>query len=60
MGKHEKKGGGLSDRAIRAMPYELRLRNYEREKNELFMQIRDLPAHAVAEAHRELAEKWRV
>lgn len=54
------KPGGLSERAIRAMPYELRLQNYEREKNELFMQIRDMPASAVAEAHQELARKWKV
>ena len=51
---------GLSERAIRAMPYELRLQNYEREKDDLFMQIRDLPAEKVAEAHRALAEKWKL
>lgn len=51
---------GLSERAIRAMPYELRLQNYEREKNDLFMQIRDLPADKVSEAHKELVEKWKL
>lgn len=42
------------------MPYELRLQNYEREKDALFMQIRDMPAAEVAEAHRALAEKWKL
>lgn len=51
---------GLSERAIRAMPYELRLQNYEREKNDLFMQIRDLPADKVSEAHKALVEKWKL
>ena len=51
---------GLSERAIRSIPYELRLQNYEREKNDLFMQIRDLPAEEVAEAHKALVEKWKL
>ena len=51
---------GLSERAIRAMPYELRIQNYEREKDDLFMRIKDLPAAEVAEAHRALAEKWKL
>ena len=42
------------------MPYELRIQNYEREKDVLFMKIRDMPAEAVAEAHKELARKWKV
>lgn len=42
------------------MPYELRLQNYEREKNDLFMQIRDLPADKVSEAHKALVEKWKL
>ena len=54
------KPGGLSERAIRSMPYELRIQNYEREKDALFMKIRDMPAEAVAEAHKELARKWKV
>ena len=54
------KPGGLSERAIRSMPYELRLQNYEREKNAMFSQIKDLPAADVADAHRELARKWKV
>lgn len=50
----------VSSRAIRAMPYESRLKNYEREKNELFARIRDMSAAEVAKAHAELAKKWRV
>ena len=53
-------GRKISDRAIRAMPYESRLKNYEREKDALFFKIRDMNASEVAEAHRKLAEKWRV
>lgn len=50
----------LSERAIRAMPYESRVKQYEREKAELFYKIRDMSASEVAEAHRKLAEKWRM
>lgn len=49
-----------SDRAIRAMSPETRERLYLQEKDELFLQIRGLTAAEVAEAHRKLAEKWRV
>ena len=54
------RGRKISDRAIRAMPYESRLKNYEREKDELFFKICNMTASEVAEAHRKLAEKWRV
>lgn len=50
----------MSDRAIRSMPYESRLRNYEREKNALFDRIADMSAAEVAKAHADLARKWRV
>ena len=50
----------LSERAIRNLPYESRLRNYEKEKDELFFKIRNMTAAEVSEAHRKLAEKWRV
>ena len=50
----------ISERTIRAMPYESRLRNYEKEKDQLFLKIRDMSASEVAEAHRKLAEKWKV
>jgi len=49
-----------SDKAIRVMSRETRERLYLQEKDELFLQIRNLPASEVAEAHRQLAEKWRV
>ena len=49
-----------SERAIRAMSPETRERLYLQEKDELFLQIRGLTASEVAEAHRKLAEKWRV
>lgn len=51
---------GISDRAIRAMPYESRLKNYEKEKDELFSRIRNMSAEDVSKAHQELAKKWRV
>lgn len=50
----------ISERAIRAMPYDTRLKNYEREKDELFFKIRNMSAAEVSEAHRKLAEKWRI
>lgn len=56
----KKTARSLSERAIRAMPYDMRLRNYEREKNELFDRIAHMSAVEVAKAHAELAEKWRV
>ena len=50
----------ISDRMIRAMPYEVRIKHYEREKNDLFYKIANMPASQVAKAHAELAEKWKV
>ena len=50
----------LTEAAIRAMPYEQRLKNYEREKNELFFKISHLSAAEVQEKHNELIRKWRV
>lgn len=55
-----KKKMTLSDRAIRSMPYEMRLRNYEREKNTLFDKSANMSTASVAKAHAELAAKWRV
>ena len=49
-----------SDKAIRLMSQETRERLYLQEKDELFLQIRGLTASEVADAHRKLAEKWRV
>lgn len=50
----------LTEAAIRAMPYEQRLKNYKREKNELFYKISHLSASEVQEKHNELIRKWRV
>ena len=50
----------LSEQAIRSMPYEQRLKNYEREKNDLFYKIAHLSAAEVQEKHQELIRKWRV
>ena len=50
----------ISDRAIRAMSYESRLKHYEQEKDRLFSRISNMSAAEVAKAHAELAKKWRV
>ena len=50
----------ISEQAIKAMPYEGRLRHYEREMNELFYKISHLSAAEVHEKHNELIRKWRV
>lgn len=53
-------GTPLSDRAIRAMPYESRILHYSREKDNLFQSIKDLPASEVQRRHEELVKKWNV
>ena len=50
----------ISEQTIKAMPYEVRLRYYEKEKNELFYKISHLSAAEVQEKHNELIRKWRV
>ena len=50
----------ISNPVIRMMNYDQRVRNYEREKNELFDKISNLSAIEVSEAHRKLAEKWGI
>lgn len=50
----------LSDRAIRAMPYESRIIHYNREKDDLFHSIKDMPASEVQRMHEELVKKWGV
>ena len=50
----------LTEAAIRAMPYEQRLKNYNMEKNELFYKTSHLPAEEMMEKHQELIRKWRV
>ena len=53
-------GTPLSERAIRAMPYESRILHYSREKDDLFRSIKDLPASEVQRMHEELVKKWNV
>lgn len=60
MGFKFKSRFSFGEKAIRAMSRETREKLYRQEKDELFMQIKDLPAADVAEAHKALAEKWRV
>jgi hypothetical protein len=55
-----KKKTTISERAIRAMPYETRLRFYEREKDELFLRISNMSTAEIAKAHSDLARKWMV
>lgn len=50
----------ITERAIRAMPYELRIQHYNREKNEMFQKLRGLPAREFEKAHEELRKKWDV
>ena len=59
MGK-KKQGGSLSERAIRAMPYEVRIQHYNREKDALLRNSMGLPAHDLARRHEELVKKWGV
>lgn len=42
------------------LPYEERLRGYERDKQALLSSMRDLPAGEFAERLKELQEKWDV
>ena len=46
--------------AIRNMPYEIRLKKYQKEKEELFYKIKDLTAEEVSQKHKELADKWGI
>ena len=50
----------MSERAIRAMPYESRIIHYNREKDDLFNSIKDMPASEVQRRHEELVKKWGV
>lgn len=42
------------------LPYNERLRNYERDKQTLLSKMRDLPASEFADRLRELQKKWDV
>ena len=50
----------ISDRAIRSMPYQSRLKAYEREKDQLFERIAGMSAREVQEAHDALIRKWKI
>ena len=50
----------LTARAIRAMPYAIRLHHYNEEKNVLFFRFRNMTQAEKDEATRDLARKWRV
>ena len=41
----------LTERAIRAMPYEIRIQHYNREKDELFSKNSGLPARELQKLH---------
>ncbi len=45
---------------VRSMPYELRLRNYERDKEELFYRMKNLSSAEIREQGRALIEKWQI
>ena len=47
-------------RAVRTLPYEVRLRNYEREKEELFYRIANMTPDEIHEAQLKLIRKWQV
>ena len=50
----------ITERTIRAMPYDTRLRLYEKEKNEMFERLRGASARDMEEAHKKLDQKWKV
>jgi len=50
----------LTERAIRAIPYEVRIQHYNREKDEMFRQNQGLPASELQKLHEELVKKWKV
>lgn len=51
---------GFLERVISNMPYAFRLRNYEKEKQELFYEMHRLSSVEIQARHRALAEKWQV
>lgn len=50
----------LTTRAIRAMPYAIRLHHYNEEKNVLFFRFQNMTQTEKDAATRELARKWKV
>lgn len=47
----------LTERAIRAMPYEVRIQHYNREKDEMFRKNQGLPARELQKMHDDLVKK---
>ena len=50
----------LTERAIRAMPYEIRIQHYNREKDELLRKMTHIPAAELQSRLEELVKKWKV
>ena len=50
----------LTERAIRAMPYEIRIQHYNREKDEMFRRNQGKSAAELQRLHDELVKKWKV
>ena len=55
-----RKSNCLPKHLIHSLPYEERLKGYEREKDELFYKIVSLPAEEVQRRHQELIKKWKI
>ena len=53
-------GKKISDRAIRVMPYESRIVQYNREKNDLFLNNPGKSPDWLEDERRKLQKKWRV
>ena len=50
----------ITERAIRAMPYDSRIARYSQEKNELYRNNPGKPTAWLDEERRKLEKKWRV
>ena len=50
----------ITERMIRAMPYEVRIQHYNREKDEMFRKNQGVPARELQRLHEELVKKWKV
>ena len=47
-------------KVIRALPYEIRLRGYERDKEALFFRMAEMTPAEVRDAQQALVRKWMV
>ena len=50
----------ITERMIRAMPYEVRLQHYNQEKDEMFRKNAGVSARELQRLHEELIKKWKV